>query len=361
MTFGLGFGSLLAGFAIQITAMANAIIFIALTIVTILGTVLIVLSPETVPRAPGALHSLVPHVSIPSAARTEFVAAAPVIAAIWMLAGLSGGLAPSMVGSVFHHDSGVLNGVAGFIGPATSAVVGLAFARVESRREMTIGIYASIVGALGIIGGLLAGSLSWMFVGLAVAGVGFGASFTAALALVVPLAAPNARAGVVAGIYLVSYLSLGIPIIIVGHLTTLLGIVNAVVWYALATVLLALISLAAQLLLQRNSRPEAAAAPTPRDPVNPRNACGDLSTWLEDEVMARPSKYPSELRERAVRAVAVSLAQGEYPSEFETIRTIAMQFGIGSPATLRRWIRHANATGGARTENMTEVVAEIRG
>jgi MFS family permease len=251
VTCGLGVGSLVAGFAIQLTTSANSIIFIVLTIVTILGTILIVLSPETVARTPGALRSLVPRVSVPPAARGEFAAAAPVVAAIWMLAGLSGGLAPSLVGSVFHHDSGLLNGVTGFIAPATSAVVALAFARVDSRRAMTIGIYTSILGALGIICGVLAGSLAVMFVGQAIAGVGFGASFTAALRLVFPLAAPNERASVVAAIYVVSYLALGIPIVVVGQLTAPLGVVAAVVWYSAATVLLAFISLVAQLLLQR--------------------------------------------------------------------------------------------------------------
>ena len=51
--------------------------------------------------------------------------------------------------------------------------------------------------------------------------------------------------------------------------------------------------------------------------------------------MARPSKYPRELRERAVRAVAESMEQRQYPSEFEAIRTIAGKLGIGSPETLR--------------------------
>ena len=37
--------------------------------------------------------------------------------------------------------------------------------------------------------------------------------------------------------------------------------------------------------------------------------------------MARPSRYPHELRERAVRMVLESRA--DYPSEYEAIRTIA--------------------------------------
>jgi MFS family permease len=253
LTGGLGAGSLLAGLAIQLTPTANSITFTVLIILTILGAVVVVMSPETMPRTPGALRSMVPRVAIPLAARKEFAAAAPVVAAVWMLAGLSGGLAPSMVRSVFHLDSGLLNGLAGFVAPAVSAVIGLSFARVDSRRAMTIGIYASIVGAIGIIGGVFAGSLAIMIIGQAIAGVGFGASFAAALRLIFPLAAAHQRAGVVAGIYVVSYVAFGAPIVIEGQLAGPLGEVPAVVCYTALTVLLALISLGAQTGIKRRA------------------------------------------------------------------------------------------------------------
>ena len=76
--------------------------------------------------------------------------------------------------------------------------------------------------------------------------------------------------------------------------------------------------------------------------------------------MARPSKYPRELRERAVRAVGESVAQGEYPSEFEAIRTIAGQLGIGSAETLRKWVRQSQVDGGVKAGKTTEEIAEIR-
>jgi MFS family permease len=254
LTGGLGVGSLLAGLAIQVTPEANTIIFVVLSVITVLGIVVIALAPETVTRAAGALHSLVPRISVPPVTRREFVAAAPVVAAVWMLAGLSGGLAPSMVRSVFNLDSGFLNGLSGFIAPAVSAVVGLAFARVDPRRAMTVGIYASIVGAVGIICGVFAGSLAIMIAGQAIAGVGFGASFTAALRLIFPLAPEHQRAGVIAGIYLVSYTAFGVPIVIVGQLTESIGVVPAVTWYTALTVLLAAISLVAQIRLRRGAR-----------------------------------------------------------------------------------------------------------
>ena len=74
--------------------------------------------------------------------------------------------------------------------------------------------------------------------------------------------------------------------------------------------------------------------------------------------MARPSKYPQEMRERAVRLVAES--KGEYPSEFEAIRSIAAKLGIGSPETLRKWVRRAEIDGGQRPGKTSDDIAEIR-
>ena len=59
--------------------------------------------------------------------------------------------------------------------------------------------------------------------------------------------------------------------------------------------------------------------------------------------MARPSSYPAELRQRAVRMVAESKA--DYPSEFAAIGAVARKLGIGSPETLRKWIRRAEVDG----------------
>jgi MFS family permease len=254
LTGGLGAGSLLAGVAIQLTTTtANTIVFIVLTIITVMGIVVIAMSPESVVRVPGALRSLVPRVAIPPATRREFTAAAPVIAAVWMLSGLSGGIAPSLVRSVFLLNSGLLNGLSGFIAPAASAVVGVMFARLAPRRSMIIGIYASIAGAIGIIGGVCAASVAIMIIGQAVAGVGFGASFTASLRLIFPLAAAHQRASVVASIYLVSYLAFGAPVVVAGQLASSFGLVPIVFWYTTVTLLLALGSLPAQMKLGRQA------------------------------------------------------------------------------------------------------------
>ena len=251
MTAGLAVGALLAGLAIQFTPEANTVIFAVLAIVTGLGVVVVALSPESANRTPGALRSLIPRVSVPPAARKEFAAAAPVIAAIWMLAGLSLGLAPTIVRSVFHLNSGLVNGLSGFIAPATAAVVAVAFGRLSPRTGMTLGIYASIAGTIGVVAAVLSGSLALMIAGLVITGIGFGAAFSGSLRLIMPLVIPQQRAGIVAAIYVVAYIAFGLPVIIAGQLAAPLGLIPTVVGYGGATVVLALISLVAQIRIGR--------------------------------------------------------------------------------------------------------------
>ena len=52
-----------------------------------------------------------------------------------------------------------------------------------------------------------------------------------------------------------------------------------------------------------------------------------------------------EIRERAVRLVLEHL--GEYPSQWAAISSIATKCGM-TPETLRKWVRRAEADGGAR-------------
>ncbi len=51
---------------------------------------------------------------------------------------------------------------------------------------------------------------------------------------------------------------------------------------------------------------------------------------------------------------------GRYPSEFEAIRSIAGKLGIGSPETLRKWLRQSEVDGGNRPGKTTQEIAEIR-
>lgn len=74
--------------------------------------------------------------------------------------------------------------------------------------------------------------------------------------------------------------------------------------------------------------------------------------------MARPSKYPVELRERAVRMVAE--VRPDYESEFGAIREVANKLGIGSAETLRQWVRRSQIDAGQRPGVTSEESAELK-
>ena len=61
--------------------------------------------------------------------------------------------------------------------------------------------------------------------------------------------------------------------------------------------------------------------------------------------MTRGARYPTELRERAVRLVQEHA--GEYASQWAALTSIATKCGM-TPETLRKWVRRAEVDAGSR-------------
>jgi transposase len=74
--------------------------------------------------------------------------------------------------------------------------------------------------------------------------------------------------------------------------------------------------------------------------------------------MGRPSKYPLELRERAVRMVAE--VRPDYDSQWAAICAVAGKLGIGSAETLRTWVRRDDVDGGRRPGVTSEQSEELK-
>jgi transposase len=75
------------------------------------------------------------------------------------------------------------------------------------------------------------------------------------------------------------------------------------------------------------------------------------------EQKRRPGRYPVEVRERAVRLVFEH--QGEYPSQWKAIESIAKKLSINHE-TLRQWVRRAETDAGERPGLTTDERARMK-
>lgn len=73
--------------------------------------------------------------------------------------------------------------------------------------------------------------------------------------------------------------------------------------------------------------------------------------------MGRPSKYPPELRERAVRMVAE--VRGQYGSQWAAMCAVAGKLGVATPETVRTWVRRAEVEAGTRVGVTVEQAEEM--
>ena len=73
--------------------------------------------------------------------------------------------------------------------------------------------------------------------------------------------------------------------------------------------------------------------------------------------MTRATRYPPELRERAIRLVREH--RGEHPSEWAAIQSVAGKLGMASE-TLRKWLRQEAVDQGRRPGVTSEERERIR-
>jgi predicted MFS family arabinose efflux permease len=260
---GTATGALLSAIVVQYLPAPTRLIYLVLLTVLAVQAVGVFLTRETVTRTDGALAALVPDVRLPRGVRGAVLMVAPVLFAVWALAGFYASLGPALVRSIAGSHSIVLGGLSLFVLAGSAALSVLVLRTAEARTLMVTGVLALVLGVTMTLVAVAAGSTVGFFAGTVVAGVGFGSGFQGGIRTVLPLVAPHERAGVLSLLYVVSYLGLGVPAIAAGYLVVHAGgLVVTAREYGIAVIALAAVALVA--LLRRGDageQPQRANAP----------------------------------------------------------------------------------------------------
>jgi MFS family permease len=140
-----------------------------------------------------------------------------------------------------------------FLLTGLAAAASTLLARKNPSAVMLGGCLVLIVGALVTFASIETGISAVLFVGTAIAGLGFGPAFMGAYRATVAAAASDDRTGLITAIYIVSYLATGIPTVLAGIATSHYGLRKTALVYSVAVAVLA--AVAVSRLLARQTAP----------------------------------------------------------------------------------------------------------
>jgi hypothetical protein len=238
----------LAGALVQYLPYPTVLVYAVLGVIFLLQGLGVALMAESIASRAGVFASLKPQFNLPRAIRERLLLALPVLVAVWSLGGFYGALAPLVIRGMMGSNSPLLGGLTLFVLAASGGIVVLLLQRARPREMMTLGAASLLVGAAVAAVSLVKGAVITFFLATAIAGIGFGAGFQGAIRTVVPFAAAHERAGVLSIIFVISYISMGVPAVIAGWMIARAGnlvgtaqIFCAVVMVLASTALLAIV------------------------------------------------------------------------------------------------------------------------
>lgn len=255
---GLTIGPLGAGALAHYSPLPKEFVFVAAAGLLLLSAVLILFSPESATRHPGAWKSLRPSIRCPRPARLLLPAAAAVYIATWALGGFYQAFSPTIMAETLNTDNTLVQASMFVAFMAPSIVGGPLTSRLSSVNAQRVGITLFAVSVVGVVVSLWTDNIVAVLLASAVAGIGQGASMTGSMRGLMAATSAQQRAGTLATIYLVSYSAAAVPSLIAGQLSKSLDIDQLAVGYAALAVVACLAALG---LSRRSSQPDDDAAP----------------------------------------------------------------------------------------------------
>jgi predicted MFS family arabinose efflux permease len=240
---GMALGSLLAGALVQFVPGPTLTSYLLLILGFALAIPGVLAMSEPVERR-GALREVLrpQRPTVPAGKVGTFALMATTLLASWIVGGMFMSLGPSVAkglvsGSPYLVGGSTVAALAGF-----GALAQLALSGWTARRAVRVGAPLMIVGLAGVATSTIEHEAPVFFTAAAVLGIGWGLMFMGGFRMLTGLATPEHRAGTSALIYVVAYLSAGVPSVALGFLSTTFGLTAATVIFAATAALFAAIA-----------------------------------------------------------------------------------------------------------------------
>lgn len=249
-TGGLALGPLIGGLFAQFLPAPLLLPYAVFLVVLAVAALAVALVPETVERAEERPPYRPQRISLPASSRGAFTAAAIAAFAGFAVFGLFTSLAPSVLAGTFHVASHLVAGAVPFSVFAASALSQIVFAALPARAQLVLAVILVALGLAGLAVGVLGASLPLFVVAGVFAGAGVGLLFRASILVAGSLAAPERRGEVLAAIFLIAYIGLALPVLLVGVALMLWPLVPVLVGFV---VIVAVLSIVAGLRMLRTA------------------------------------------------------------------------------------------------------------
>ena len=241
-TGGLALGPLFAGLFAQYLPRPTVLVFEVYLALLAAAAVAVAWVPETVQHRQ-RLSIRFAGFGIPSAGRTEFLAAGMAGFAAFSLLGIFSALAPTFLGGVLHQHSHAVAGVIVFMIFGISAATQIVAGRFDDRKVVSFGLALFLFVLALIVAGLSQASFGLFLAGTAGAGIAVGCVFIGSLSTANRLAPAERRAQVVSSYFVLCYSGLVVPVIGVGIFSEHFGLFRSVLVCSIALAVLSVVSL----------------------------------------------------------------------------------------------------------------------
>jgi len=235
---GLALGPLIAGILAEFAPLPLVLPYAVFIVLLVVAGVITALTPETVDARPRRYSPQ--KLAIPAQARSEFFAAGAGVFAAFAVFGMFTALSPTILAQSMGETSRLAAGLVTFAVFASASIAQVLTVRLGARIQLLLALGMMVGGVLLLAVGVLVDSLPVFVASGVVAGAGVGVLFRASLGVAGALAPEGRRGEVLATTFLIAYIGLAVPALLIGLALALLPLTPVLVVFAAVILLLVL-------------------------------------------------------------------------------------------------------------------------